>query len=211
MVPEKFHCFELQQTCTPVQLACKHEQQGQQGESHRRIGRKDIPLPVRPAQKSEQSACHRDLNLGLPESHAGVEHRDLNQRLGRTLVVDTGRKHIHRTCLLPCRFTLAALENSDKHEAQRAQALVRRYGGRRFTGQTLHLLQGVDKGNVLALCPCSLPKHKVTQLQSWGDFTSGTGCIGNCLSQVWCSGIVADVACVMLIQACIVCRFVRAS
>ncbi|KAL3155606.1 hypothetical protein ABBQ38_010860 [Trebouxia sp. C0009 RCD-2024] len=69
-------------------------------------------------------------------------------------------------------FTLAAIENSDKHEAQRAQALVRRYGGRRFTSQTLHLLQGVDKANVLALCPCSLPKHKVMQLQCWGDFTS---------------------------------------
>lgn len=74
---------------------------------------------------------------------------------------------------LSCRFTLAALENSDKAEAQRAQALVRRYGGRRFTSQTLHLLQGVDKGSIMALCPCSLPKHKITHLQTWGDFTSG--------------------------------------
>ena len=79
----------------------------------------------------------------------------------------------HSACLFSCRFTLAALENSDKAEAQRAQALVRRYGGRRFTSQTLHLLQGVDKSSVLALCPCSLPKHKITQLQPWGDFTSG--------------------------------------
>lgn len=85
------------------------------------------------------------------------------------------------TCLCCCRFTLAAIENSDKHEAQRAQALVRRYGGRRFTSQTLHLLQGVDKANVLALCPCSLPKHKVMQLQCWGDFTSGTACFGICV------------------------------
>lgn len=72
-----------------------------------------------------------------------------------------------------CRFTLAGLELSDKAEAQRAQALVRRHGGRRFTSQTLHLLQGVDKSNILALCPCSLTKQKVAQLQSWGDFTSG--------------------------------------
>jgi len=75
-----------------------------------------------------------------------------------------------------CRFTLAGLELSDKAEAQRAQALVRRHGGRRFTSQTLHLLQGVDKSNILALCPCSLTKHKITQLQSWADFTSGTLC-----------------------------------
>ncbi|KAL0048805.1 hypothetical protein WJX82_011551 [Trebouxia sp. C0006] len=69
-------------------------------------------------------------------------------------------------------FTLAGLELSDKAEAQRAQALVRRHGGRRFTSQTLHLLQGVDKSNILALCPCSLTKQKVARLQSWGDFTS---------------------------------------
>ncbi|DBA89074.1 hypothetical protein WJX77_001689 [Trebouxia sp. C0004] len=69
-------------------------------------------------------------------------------------------------------FTLAGLELGDKAEAQRAQALVRRHGGRRFTSQTLHLLQGVDKSNVLALCPCSLTKQKIAQLQSWGDFTS---------------------------------------
>ena len=55
--------------------------------------------------------------------------------------------------LMMCRFTLAALEHSDKAEAQRAMALVRRHGGRRFTAQTLHLLQGVDKVNILALCP----------------------------------------------------------
>ena len=78
-----------------------------------------------------------------------------------------------------CRFTLAALEVDDKAEAQRAQALVRRHGGRRFTPQTLHLLQGVDKCNILALCPCSLTRHKAAQLQSWADFTSGLAACAN--------------------------------
>ena len=78
-----------------------------------------------------------------------------------------------QTQRLMCRFTLAALEHSDKAEAQRALALVRRHGGRRFTAQTLHLLQGVDKANILALCPCSFPKQMAAQLQTWGDFTSG--------------------------------------
>lgn len=96
-------------------------------------------------------------NPSIRENHAAIQ----------------GSMHCHNLCCMPCRFTLAALENSDKADAQRAQALVRRYGGRRFTSQTLHLLQGVDKNSVLALCPCSLPRHKVAQLQSWGDFTSG--------------------------------------
>ena len=76
-----------------------------------------------------------------------------------------GSRHTDCHChYLPRRFTLAALEHSDKAEAQRAVALVRRHGGRRFTAQTLHLLQEVDKANILALCPCSLPKQTVAQL-----------------------------------------------
>ena len=82
-------------------------------------------------------------------------------------------KHPHRGVHPGCRFTLAAVEHSDKAEAHRAQALLRRHGGRRFTSQTLHLLQGVDKALILALCPCSLTNHKITQLQAWTDFTSG--------------------------------------
>ena len=72
-----------------------------------------------------------------------------------------------------CRFTTAALEVQDSAEAQRAQAILRRCGGRRFTASTVNLLHGVDKSKILALCPCSLTKHKLAQLQSWGDFTMG--------------------------------------
>ena len=79
-----------------------------------------------------------------------------------------------------CRFTTAALEVQDSAEAQRAQAILRRCGGRRFTASTVNLLHGVDKNNVLALCPCSLTKHKLAQLQSWGDFTMGRSLMGQC-------------------------------
>ena len=96
--------------------------------------------------------------------------------------------------LMMCRFTLAALEHSDKAEAQRAMALVRRHGGRRFTAQTLHLLQGVDKVNILALCPCSLPKQTVAQPQAWGVFASGkhsSSAMGFCCSKIHlsCQGL----------------------
>lgn len=51
--------------------------------------------------------------------------------------------------------------------------MLRRCGGRRFTASTINLLQGTDKNNILALCPCSLTKQRVSKLQSWADFVMG--------------------------------------
>lgn len=51
--------------------------------------------------------------------------------------------------------------------------MLRRCGGRRFTASTINLLQGTDKNNILALCPCSLTKQRVAKLQSWADFVMG--------------------------------------
>ena len=84
-----------------------------------------------------------------------------------------------------CRFTTAALEVQDSAEAQRAQAILRCCGGRRFTASTVNLLHGVDKNNILALCPCSLTKHKLAQLQSWGDFTMGRSLKVNAIAYCW--------------------------
>ena len=75
----------------------------------------------------------------------------------------------------PCRISTAALEvkGADAEDFKRAQTMLRRCGGHRFTCATIPLLVDVDRSKLLALCPCTLTKQKVAQLQSRQDFAIG--------------------------------------